>query len=53
LLELSVPLDPDSVALAMERVRMALGPGRTVWSPVVARRDELGRTMRAFLASAF
>ena len=52
LLELSVPLDPDAVVLAMERVRLALGSGRRAWAPVVARRDELGRTMREFLASA-
>ena len=52
LLELSVPLDPASVSLAMDRVRLALGSGRQAWAPVVGRRDELARTMRAFVAGA-
>ena len=52
LLELSVPLDPASVSLAMERVRLALGSGRSAWASVVARRDELGRTMREFMAES-
>lgn len=52
LLELSVPLDPASVPLAMERIRLSLGSGRAAWAPAVARRDELSRTMRAFLAGA-
>lgn len=53
LLELAVPLDPASVSLVMERVRLALGPNRRLWNPVIERRNELGSTMRRFLASAF
>jgi hypothetical protein len=34
------------VAVAFRRRR------RDIWSPVVARRDELGRTMRSFLEAA-
>ncbi len=52
LMELSVPLDPGSVGLAMERVRMALGSGRDRWSTAISRRDALGRTMRQFLEAA-
>jgi hypothetical protein len=52
LLELSVPLDPGSVGLAMERVRLALGSGREFWSSAIVRRDELARTMRRFLEAA-
>ncbi|HEY1433744.1 MAG TPA: polysaccharide pyruvyl transferase family protein [Thermoanaerobaculia bacterium] len=52
LLELSVPVDPGSVGMAMERVRLALGSGRSAWSTAVSRRDALARTMRHFLEGA-
>lgn len=52
LLEHSVPLDPASVSLATERVRMALGPQRRSWRNVFARRDELFGVMRGFLEKA-
>ncbi len=52
LMELSVPLDPGSVGLAMERVRMALGSGRDRWAAAISRRDALGRTMRGLLERA-
>ncbi|HWZ85851.1 MAG TPA: polysaccharide pyruvyl transferase family protein, partial [Thermoanaerobaculia bacterium] len=52
LLELSVPLDPGSVGMAIDRVRLALGSGRGAWSTVIARREALGRTMRQLLERA-
>jgi hypothetical protein len=52
LLEHAVPIDPDSRALAMERIRMALGPERESWNGAIVRRDELYGVMDAFLDRA-
>ncbi len=50
--EHAVPIDPASVALALERIALALGEGRSLWGPVFARRDALRRVMNEFVATA-
>jgi hypothetical protein len=50
LLELSVPIDPGSVAMVMERVELALGRERPLWEPVVGLRDRYSGVMRDFLS---